>query len=98
MKAQNYMEKACSKEPYLERAYYNYAIMLQQQQKYKESLQLLKTALIKGGNNQEGIHYMKLLAEINLNLKSEAVKSARKLVDISNNNPRYVSILKSLNE
>ncbi len=87
---------ACDREPFLERAFYNYAIILQQKKAYDESLNIIRKGLSRGGQNQPNLLYMKLLAEMNIEDWQNAKATASTLVKLSGQNPRFVQILEQL--
>lgn len=94
--AASHLARACDREPFLERAFYNYAIMLQQREAYSESLNIIRKGLNRGGQNQPDLLYMKLLAEMNLEDWQNAKTTASTLVVLSGQNPRFVQILEQL--
>lgn len=94
--AAKYLQLACEKAPYLEKAYYNYAIFLQQKEQFQSSIALVHKGLSRGGQNQPDLLYLQLLAEIKLEHRDEALSTAAQLIKITNNNPRYVEIYQRL--
>ena len=95
-KSIKFLKKATEKRPPIIGAFYNYALKLQQAKKYEESLGVLSKAL-KYFPQNERILYLKLLAEINLNKNTNAIKTCKKLISINPQKQDYKDILGKLN-
>lgn len=90
-----YLKLACDKTPLIPKAFYNYALKLQEKSLYKESIQVIDKVL-NVHTHDEGLLYIKLLALIKLNNKLAAKSTCQKLLSISPNNASYREILNSL--
>ncbi len=90
-----YLKQACDKTPLIPKAFYNYALKLQEKSLYKESVQVIDKALNVYAYD-EGLLYVKLIALLKLNNKEKAKTICEKLLQISPNNSRYKEIFSSL--
>jgi len=88
---------ACSKEPANANASYNYALMLQQENKNPEAIVVIEKAL-ETFPNDERLLYVKLLSEINLNQQNRAMNTCRLLLQINPTSSDYNQILKRLQQ
>ncbi|MGB5664494.1 tetratricopeptide repeat protein, partial [Eudoraea sp.] len=86
-----------SKEPANANASYNYALMLQQENKNPEAIAVIEKAL-ETFPNDERLLYVKLLSEINLNQQNNAMNTCRLLLQISPNNSNYLQIYQGLQQ
>ena len=94
VKAMSYLEKAITKQPPNMNAFYNYGLMLQQQNKFEKSIEVAKKGLALSQNN-ERLLYVQLLGEVNIK-SSNAINTCSILLQIDPNNQNYVQIMGSL--
>ena len=94
-KALQFLGRACDSEPVSLRACYNYALKLQEVSRFKASLKIIEGALKNVPGNEEFL-YIKLLGEMKLGAKEDAVQTARELRQVAPANRRYQQILQDL--
>lgn len=94
-KALEYLSLACSKDPLNIRACYNYALKLQEAEKYEESIAVMTKALEVQPDSEE-LLYVLLLGQLKSNQNSEAIKTGKRLMKIVPDNPDYQQILSGL--
>ncbi|MCB0649954.1 MAG: tetratricopeptide repeat protein [Saprospiraceae bacterium] len=94
-KAKEYMQKSCSKNPPNLRAFYNYALLLQQEKSNQSSVDILNKGLEIFPENEQ-LLYVKLLGEMKLDQKKEALKTCQLLLKISPDNTEYRQVLQRL--
>ena len=89
------MQKSCSKNPPNLRAFYNYALLLQQEKSNQSSVDILNKGLEIFPENEQ-LLYVKLLGEMKLDQKKEALKTCQLLLKISPDNTEYRQVLQRL--
>ena len=94
-KSLSYLKMACKKEPKNQRAFYNYALKLQEQMLLEDSIKVIENGLL-FFKLDEGLLYLKLIALLKLNRSSEAFTLVKQLLEISPNNTNYQNILNNL--
>ena len=95
--AQKYLGLACEKSPPIFRACYNYALILQKNGQYKQSLVVLENALKKYPNNEQ-LLYVKLVGLLNSGQPQpqKAIQVCKQLIAIAPNNADYQNLLAKL--
>ena len=97
-KSLEYLAKACdNKLPILPRAFYNYALKLQENKAYKKSLEIIEKALKHYPLNEE-LLYVKLLGQLKSNQKNAAKSTCLLLLKISPDNVDYQEILANIKQ
>jgi tetratricopeptide (TPR) repeat protein len=96
-KSIDYLAKACDKQPLIVRAYYNYALKLQQIKEFAKADAIINKALKKIPTD-ESLLYVKLLGVVILDKTPEAIDICNKLLKISPDNQNYRRIMNSLKE
>jgi len=96
-KALEYLATACEKEPININAYYNYALLLQKENRNLESIKITKRAL-KNFSKNEKLLYVKLVGEINLKHVDKAIETCYLLIELNPNNANYVQLLNELKQ
>ncbi len=87
-KALLYLSKATSLDPPNQNAFYNYALLLQQQKNNKASIEITNKGLALFPFD-ERLLYVKLLGQLNLNLRYEALETLEILIQLNPNNGDY---------
>ncbi|UZH56531.1 tetratricopeptide repeat protein [Salinimicrobium tongyeongense] len=93
--AGRFLSMACGLEVPFARACYNYALLLQQNGDYKNSIEVLDKAL-KHFPNQENLLYVRLIAELKLQEEERALKTVEALIQIAPQKANYIQIKKEL--
>jgi len=94
-KALEFSHKACEKETVSSSVFYNYALLLQKEKHFKESILAIDKGLVLFPNSEK-LLYVKLLGQLNLKLTKEASATCLKLIEIAPNNLNYKQILKNI--
>ncbi len=94
-KALEFLSKAILKDPPNINAYSNYALLLQQQASNEASIEVINKGL-KQFPLEEKLLYIKLLGELNLQLRYEAIETTGILLQLNPNNTDYLQIMKQL--
>lgn len=94
-KAGSYLSKATTLDPPNLNAFYNYALLLQQQKKNEASLEIIEKGLAQFPFN-ERLVYIKLLGQLNLNLRYEALETLEVLLQLNPANADYIQLKKQL--
>ena len=94
-KALEYLATACKKDPLNMNAFYNYALLLQKENKNIESIEITERAL-KSFPKNEKLLYVRLIGEINLKHLGKAIETCYLLIELYPNNANYVQILDEL--
>lgn len=94
-KSLHFLSKACDLGS--TRACYNYSLKLQENGEFEKSLEVLENSL-KLNPEDESLLYVKLIGEIKSKKENAALKSIKKLIEISPENKNYQEILQSLNK
>ena len=89
------MKLSCEKEPKLPKAFYNYALKLQEQNDIDASIESLDQGL-QFFPQDENLLYVKLIGLIKLNRNNEAYDLVNRLLIMSPNNANYLNILRNL--
>ena len=90
-----FLELATRKQPLMIRAFYNYAIKLQEKGLFEKSITVINRALIDNPLNEE-LLYIKLLGQINIKKNNDALNTISTLLQIAPENVNYQNILKEL--
>lgn len=95
-KSIQYLKLATEKQPILIKAFYNYAIKLQEQQKYKEASTVIEKGL-KEIPTSERLLYLKVINQINANNTQGAKNTVLFLLELFPDNPNYKQLLNTIN-
>ncbi|MGB7842198.1 MAG: tetratricopeptide repeat protein, partial [Salinimicrobium sp.] len=95
-KAREYLSKSCGLEVPNIRACYNYALLLQQNEDFETSIEVLNKALTQFPA-EESLLYVKLVAEINLEYFDRARITLNELLKIAPENLQYKEIKRKIN-
>ena len=95
IEALKYMKLATKMDATNYNAFYNYALLLQQDNRVRKSYEILSDALVKFPNNEK-LLYAKLVVELNTNKFTSARNTCLALLEISPSNPDYNQIMQQL--
>ncbi|MEZ4840491.1 MAG: hypothetical protein R2821_02980 [Flavobacteriaceae bacterium] len=86
-----YLELATQKQPVIERAFYNYALKLQEKELFEKSITVTNKILETNPLNEEFL-YVRLIGELNSNRKNDALITCKKLLEIAPDNSNYKNL------
>jgi len=91
LEALNYLGLACERKPVNIRAFYNYALKLQEAGQNEASVRIMDKALKIIPDNEEFL-YVKLIGQLNDNQHDASYYTCLKLLEIAPNNANYNQI------